>query len=1179
MTGGPPHTDSDHVVAEVWAEVLRLPEVFDDDNFLELGGHSLLATRVLARLRDRLGVHLTADSLLDAADLRQFCDLVAEAGAAATSVQLAVPGDELVLAPTQERLWFVHRIAPQSAAYNIVTVEHLHGPVAVEAFRAALLAVSERHQALRWRFPAPEGRPVVVVDDASAPLRVDDVRHLAPVDRAAAVERITAEEASTPVDIERDTVWRVRLVRLAEDDNVVVFTVHHIAFDGWSVDVLYRDLVRAYGQIVAGRVPTFSPLPADYADYARERQLWLDSPECAEQAAYWRERLAGAPAVLDLPADHARPPVQTYSGAEERTLLPAAAAEGIHRLARRSGVTPFVPMLAGFGLLLGRLAGVDDLVIGTPVAGRPRTEHEDLVGFFVDTVPVRIDLAGAPTGRELVARVGQSLSGALAHQELPFHRLVDELSPPRDPSRNPVVQVLFNAYTFAKADLSLAGTLSESMRPPLPGALFDLTMYVDERDGELQLHLVYNPDLFDRPRMTALLEQFAGVLGALAERPDEASATYSLASDASVAPAGRPSSSATSVPTLLDGLEAGLRRRPVALATVDAERALSHAELDAHADRLAGALRASGVGPGSVVGVWATRTVAIPAALLGVLRAGAAFCVLDPAYPASRLAAQVKIAGIGALVLAGAGNLPESVVQATAGLPVLSALAPEPVSSAAPVPPAPAPAPAAGDAAADDVPPAYVAFTSGTTGRPRGIVGGPEPLAHFFDWYARTFEVGPSDRVAVLSGLAHDPLLRDLLLPVWCGASSHLPPPELLVDPQRLRGWLAQAAVTVVHLTPQMVRLIASGADAAVPLPAIRLVSVGGDIFTDADVAALRRLAPNARIVNGYGATETPQLAAWCEVTDVASPRPAAAPRPVPVGTGAESTRLLVRSAGGTVAGVGELGEVWVESPYLARGYLGDPQVTGERFVAGAYRTGDLGRLLPDGGVVLAGRSDDQVKIRGFRVELAEVAAACTACPDVADAVAVLRHDLGPVPTLVAYLVAAPSAELDVADIARALRRSLPEAAVPASYVVLDRFPLTPNGKVDRAALPAPTADRPSPTTFVKARSEMERTVGAVWQEVLGLSRVGAHDNFFDLGGSSLALVAAHARLQALLGRDIAITDLFRHPTVSTLANHLEHGRAQASMLVNAAARADIRRARQHQRAAVGARRSASRVA
>jgi hypothetical protein len=640
------------VVAEVWAEVLDLPEVGTDDNFLECGGHSLLATRVIARLRDRLGVVLTADALLDSGSLGEFSELVdaAQGGlqpaAAASTRTEADEGGERVLAPTQERLWFVHRLAPQSPAYTVLTVERVHGPVSPEHLRTALLAVSQRHEVLRWTFPGHAGRPQVVVNPPAAPLRVDDLRGRPEPERTAAAERILAEEAADPVDLEQGPMWRVRLVRLADDEQLLIFAVHHIVFDGWSIEVLYRDLSAAYAAVAAagGHPAALPPLGYGYADYARERRSDLEGDGFAEQLAYWRERLAGVPLVLDLPRDRARPAVQTYRGAEESAILPDTVAAELHDLARACGVTPFVPLLSGFGLLLGRLAGVDDLLVGTPVAGRSRTEHEDLVGFFVDTVPVRIDLTCAPTGRDLVRRVGESLRGALAHQELPFHRLVEELAPPRDPSRSPVVQVLFNGYTYAEANLSLPGTSSEPVDPPLTGSLFDLTMYADERGGgplrsghagQLQLRLVYNPDLYDEDRMQALLAQYVRLLGTLVAQPDEQAAAYPLA-----APADEPAAPADDygAPDLREGLGSGLHLDPTAVAVADGHRTLHYGELDLHAHRLASALGAAGVGPGDVVAIWAGRTVALPVALLGVLRAGVAFTVLDPSYPHSPLA-------------------------------------------------------------------------------------------------------------------------------------------------------------------------------------------------------------------------------------------------------------------------------------------------------------------------------------------------------------------------------------------------------------------------------------------------------------------------------------------------------------------------------------------------------------
>ncbi|MEV4531428.1 amino acid adenylation domain-containing protein [Streptosporangium sp. NPDC049304] len=1150
-------------LAGIWARVLDAPPPGPDDDFFERGGHSLRAMRLVSAIRAELGRDVSVEDVYTArtygalssgVENAPFSDVentllsgvenapsrepAGETPPAKTSASSAIPAPP-TLSPAQRRMWFVERLAPDTPAHNIAMAERVRGPLDHGALRSALESVVARHETLRWRITSRDGVPhVSVVPPGGVPLPLDDLSALAhpettqkntskPASETApeavpettpktapgaapktalekALETVLETEARTRFDLARDPLLRARLIRLAEDDHVLAVTAHHIVFDGWSQDVFYRDLSAAYRGDLRG------PAGASFADYAR----WARERSDGDGVDWWREHLKDAPMVLDLPRDTPRPPVQTFFGALRTAEIDNETGDRVRRLAVRLGVTPYPVLLAAFAQLLSRLSGQRDLLVGTPYADRGHVAFESLIGMCVRMLPLRLRQDPEVSFEEHVRRCRDELAEVVSHGDVPLERVVEALRVPRDLGRNPVTQVLFNMYNFAEAKLDLPGCVTEPLPAGLPGALFDLTMYVSERGDGYALQLVYNPDLFSAARMDALLAGYAHLLGDLLADPGQA------AREARLTP-GEPAAALPvwDGPGPLDTLHGDV-------VVEGAGRILGHAELTALRRRTTSALRAAGVEPGQAVAVLAARVPELPGLLLGVLATGARWVILDPAHPAPVLARQAAAAGAVATVRCpGAPPL--------AGLPEIAL----PQTS----PPETAPHPERG----------YLSLTSGTTGDPKPVVTGEGPLAHFVAWYAATFAVTPADRFALLSGLAHDPALRDVFVPLATGARLCVPEGELLRDPVRLVAWLREHRVTVVHLTPQLARMLCG---TGAMLPGVRLVATGGDRLTHADAARLRRLVPAARLVAFYGTTETPQAHAWYEIPS--GVRESA--EPVPAGRGIEGSELVVTAEHGGRAGVGELGEVVVRSTNLANGYL-DAELTRLRFTGDAFATGDLGRLNPDGTVTIAGRRDDQVKIRGFRVELGEVEAALSAHPEVRAAVAVADRDERRETVLHAYAVPrrpgpAPPRLLDH------LRAVLPEHAVPAEVFVVPALPLTPNGKVDRAALRRPVS-RPGGEAGGEVSGPTERAVAEVWRAVLGVPRVGAADNFFEIGGHSLAIAAVQARLGRALGREIPIVDLFRHPTIRALAAHLDGGGPTAG-LDRAARRLAVRRDR-----------------
>lgn len=1134
-------------LAGIWARVLEAPDPVAEDDFFARGGHSLRAMRLVSAVRAELGRDISVEEVYAARTFGALASGVADAPPAVAGRVSA--GEAPVLSAAQRRMWFVERLAPETPAHNIAMAERIRGPLDHGALRRALTAVVARHEALRWRIVASGGVPCVSVAPAGeVPLPLVDLSPQVVEAREAALAELLEAEARTRFDLAAGPLLRARLVRLADDDHVLAVTVHHLVFDGWSQDVFYRDLGVAY------RGGVLEPAGAGFADYVR----WSRERADGGGLEWWRGHLRDAPVVVDLPRDTARPPVQTFRGAVRRAELDGALGGRVGELAARLGVTPYPVLLAAFGELLSRLSGQRDLVVGTPYADRGDVAFESLVGMCVRVLPLRLRLDGAASFEEQVACCRDELAAVVAHGDVPLDRVVEALRVPRDLGRNPVTQVLFNMYNFAEARLDLPDCVAEPLAAGLPGSLFDLTLYVSELGDGYALQLVYNPDLFSAARMDALLAGYACLLGDLLDRPDAAVERARLAAEPEPVPLP-----VWEGPGLLDALHGDV-------VVEGAGRVLDRAGLASLRRRVAGAVRAAGVGPGEAVGVLAARVPELPGLLLGVLAGGARWVILDPAYPQAVLARQAAVAGVRAVVRCpGAPPLP--------GLPEI--LLPDDGGSE--------------DDRSEDGGPAeepypergYLSLTSGTTGDPKPVVTGEGPLAHFVHWYAVTFGVTPADRFALLSGPAHDPALRDLFVPLATGARLCVPERELVRDPVRLAAWLREHRVTVLHLTPQLARMLCGTGGV---LPQVRLVATGGDRLTRADAVRLRRLVPGARLVAFYGATETPQAHGWYEVPE--DLRESA--EPVPAGRGVEGSELVVLAGHGGRAGVGELGEVVVRSVNLADGYL-DAGLTRLRFApdlpgAGGpgagepgagepgaevretpgaaargrvrvFRTGDLGRLNPDGTVTVVGRRDDQVKVRGFRVELGEVEAALAAHPEVRSAAAVVDRGEGREAVLYAYAV--PRRPGTAAQrLLEHLRQVLPEHAVPAEVVVLAALPLTPNGKIDRAALRRP-APRPESGAGGELSGPTERAVAEVWRAVLGVPRVRPTDNFFEIGGHSLAIAAVQARLVAVVGREVPIVDLFRHPTIRDLAAHLDGG-GHAPGLDRAARRLAVRRDR-----------------
>jgi amino acid adenylation domain-containing protein len=1126
----PPRTPLEEMLAGIWAEVLGVDRVGLGDSFFELGGHSLKAIQVVARLRSALGIELPLQPLFEAPRLE---DLVRHVGAALGQGQPAPAlgpirrDSDLPLSFAQERLWFLDRLDPESPTYNLPVAWRLKGELSVPALHTAFAEVVRRHEALRTVFDDSPGTPIqVVLPPAGPSLPVVDLRGLPEPQRLSEARRLTAVEGRRPFDLRRGPLMRPILLAAGEREHVLIVGMHHIVSDGWSMGVLRTELAVLYGSVLTGHPASLPDLPVQYPDYAVRQREWLCGEALERLLGYWRDRLTGA-ATLELPTDRPRPAVRSPRGGRIGFRVLAATVQPLIARGRGAGATPFMVLLATFQTLLHRLTGEEDVVVGTPVAGRDRVELEPLIGFFVNILPLRCRLSGELRFLDLLGRVREATLQAYAHQDLPFEKLVEELQPVRDLARTPLFQVSFIFQNTPRAPVEMPG-LSRTPVPVETGtAKLDLALAVTEEASGLAGLVEYDLVLFDAATMHRFAGHFVSLLTAVA-----ADAGRSLSSLPLLSSMERRqilvdwNATAAEIPAaqLHEPFEAQTESSPETVAAVCGSEVLTYAELNCRANRLAHHLRRLGVGPEVPVGLCAERSPEMLVGLLAVLKSGGFYVPLDPAYPRERLAYVLEDAGAPVLLTQSHLRrvLPEARRARVIELDAADVWAGESAGDPEPL--------------AEAENPAYAIYTSGSTGRPKGVQVRHRGAVNFLAAMARRPGLGSGDVLLAVTTLSFDIALLELLLPLWTGARVVIASREEAVDGARLAELLASSQATVMQATPATWRmLLEAGWQGRAELRAF----CGGEALPR-DLAE-RLLARVRQVWNLYGPTET---TVWSAVHPLAPGAGA-----VPVGRPIANTEIYVLDGACEPAPVGVPGELWIGGDGLARGYLGRPDLTADRFVPDPfgrpggrlYRTGDLARWLPGGELEFLGRLDHQVKIRGFRIEPGEIEAVLERHPEVAQSVVVAREDAPGDQRLVAYMVARPEAPPAAAELREWLRGELPQYMLPAAFVVLEKLPLTPNGKVDRKALPAPDPAQAAPAPdYVAPRTSTERLICSVWQEVLGMEKVGLRHNFFDLGGHSLLLVRVLGRLRAELSRsDLTLVHLFNYPDVDSLARFL----------------------------------------
>ncbi len=1132
-----PRTPAEEILAGIWAQVLKVERVGVRDNFFALGGHSLLATRVVSRIRAAFGVEVPLRSVFEAPDLAGLAErvdaAVREGAGMGAPPLLRVPRDRPLPASfAQQRLWFIQQMEPSSSAYNMPYAMRLRGALDLGAMERALDAVRARHESLRTVFAFEEGVPVQVVEPPRPRrLAVEDLTALAPEARAWTARERARAEAATPFDLAREPLLRARLLHLDDDDWGLLLTLHHIVTDGWSTGILMGELSAFYTAIAAGREARLPALPVQYPDYAAWQRGWLAGPVLERQLEFWREQLGDAPPLLELPTDRPRPPVQSPRGAHRTFAVSERATTALRELTGREGATVFMTLLAGWQALLARWSGQDDVLVGTPIAGRNRVETEGLIGFFVNTLVLRAGLSGAPSLRQLLAQVRETTLGAYAHQDIPFEKLVEELAPERSLAHTPLFQVMFILQNNERGSLELGGLGVETLGHEAETTHFDLSLAMVEGRSRLVGAASYRTELFDADTIDRMLAQYVTLLERAAAEPDRPLAELPLLAGAEreevLVRWNRTTADASAGLCIHELVEAQARRTPGAVALVaDGER-VTFAELDRDSARVARFLRGAGVGPETRVGIFLERTPAMVAALLGVLRAGGTYVPLDPAYPRERTAATLADSAARVVLTQEslAGALPPDhgarVVRLDADAAMLDGTG--------------------DDGAPSGVDPenaAYLIYTSGSTGRPKGVVIRHRSAVAMLAWAAETFSAGERAGLLASTSISFDISVFEIFLPLSTGGTVVLARNVL-----QLPELAAAGTVTLVNTVPSAwAELLRVG---AVP-ESVRTVNLAGEPVSAALARDTWALGHVHRVVNLYGPSEDTTYSTWAEVDDGE-----VAP---PIGRPLHGTRFYVLDRALQPVPRGVRGELYLAGVGLARGYLDRPELTAERWVpdpfGGArsgermYRTGDLAWLRRDGQLEYAGRADQQVKVRGFRIEPGEIEATLLGHPAVREAVVVAREDAPGDRRLVGYVVPAEGAAPAEAELRGWLRERLPEHMVPAALVPLGSLPLTPSGKTDRRALPAPSRLEEG-GDFVAPRDATEEGLARIWEEVLRRSPVGVHDNFFDLGGHSLLVMQVVSRVRTVFGVELPIPALFERPTVAGLAALLAERQAQ----------------------------------
>jgi amino acid adenylation domain-containing protein len=1129
----PPRTPTEEIVAGIWASVLGVERAGVHDDFFDLGGHSLRATQAAARIRDAFTMDLPIQAVFEnrtVAALAKAIDAARqeEQKRLAPPLQPVTRDGELPLSFAQQRLWFLDQLEPGSPMYNIPLALRIEGPLEVTVLEESMSEVVRRHEILRSTFRSDLGKPVLtIMPPAPFELSVIDLSGEIGDARDTRLHEMAEQESQTPFDLEKGPLLRARMIRLDHEQHVLLLTMHHIIADEWSALVLMRELGSLYEQIREGNSGSLPPLPIQYTDYAHWQREYLNESVLEQQVSYWRKQLHGAPPILEMPIDKARPSVQSFNGATVSLEIGADLRDAVADVSAQEGVTIFMTLLAGFQALLHRYTAQHDILVGSPIANRTQTATESLIGFFVNTLVLRANFHGDPTFRDIVRQSREVCLAAYAHQDVPFEKLVEELQPDRDLSHSPLFQVAF-VYQSQSVTADRIGDLSLTpLGTDSATAKLDLTLMVHGKDDGFGLSLEYNCDLFTEATAHRLLRHFESLLKDAVSEPDQRVSRLQLLSDEERASMlVQWNETAAEYPDSVcvhERFEQLVQKYPDVLAVMAGAESLTYRELDRRANQLSRYLRGLGVGPEMLVGVCMERSLEMVIGVVGILKAGAGFVPLDPTYPAERLGYMIQDSGLSVLLTQ--EELCEELASYEVRLVPLDSswetIAREEKTSP--------------EVKTLPTNLAYAIYTSGSTGKPKGALLQHQGLCNLATAQIQAFGVGPASRILQFSSLSFDASVWETVMALLSGATLVMANRESLATGQGLLEVLREHHISTVTLPPSVLAVVPEE-----PLPELRALITAGEKCTP---DLVERWGEGRNFFNAYGPTETTVCASMLRVDERYEEGP-------PIGRPILNTRIYLLDQSLEAVPVGVAGELHVGGIGLARGYLGRPDLTAERFmpdpfsgVEGArlYKTGDLARYLPDGNIDFMGRIDDQVKVRGFRIELGEIEAVLGLHPAIRDVVVIVREDIAGDKRIVAYVVPRSADSPASSELRSFLREQVPEFMVPSTFVFLDEMPLMPNGKIDKRALPVPERSRDDlENVYVGPRNDAEDRLTELSAKLLGMEKVGVHDDFFELGGHSLLATQLISRVRQEFDVEIPLRAIFAAPTVAGLAEKIE---------------------------------------
>jgi amino acid adenylation domain-containing protein len=1060
-----------------------------------------------------------------------------------------------VLSNSQELLWLLSQVFDDGIAYNAPGAFHLEGPLDLEVLRRCFEALIERHEILRTTYAVMDGRPMQVVGSAApVDLNVVDLRDHPPDEREAEAQKILKEESRFAFDLVNGPVMRATVIQLSGNENILMLNLHHVATDGYSRSALFRDLSVFYDAFANEQSPLLPTLPIQYADYAVWQRAWLQTGVADAQRAYWERQLAGAPSRLDLPTDFPKPPVRSYLGDHMSMMLDMPAREGLRAAARRSDATLFVALLALFSTLLSRYSGQEDIVIGTPFAGRNRTELESMVGYFINPLALRVDLSGDPTFSELLVRARETTLEAFQNADVPYETVVRATNPERDLSQTPVFQAMIvyhnPAWQEDRPRFEPQGIRCTEISHEKGWSKFDVLLGVSERKIGMNTTWEYSTELFKAATVNRMTEHFRTLAESAAIGSDRRLSQLSMLSESErsrvLVSWNGPSAQPAPSDTVKDLFEAQVARTPNAEAVVFGDERLTFSQLNRRANRIASLLGSRGVGPGKLVGILMQKSTDLVATVLGVMKAGGAYVPLDPMYPTDRL--EFMLADSKPDVLVTQTTLPGPLPHTQAAVIALDA--PEALNGTSEQDLSPS-------SCGEDL--AYVIYTSGSTGQPKGAMITNRSLVSVYFAYEREYRLRELRAHLQMASPSFDVFTGDVIRSLLAGAKLVLCPVDVVIDPAQVYELMVREGVDAGEFVPATASLLFDYVEReGKPLQFLKFLAIGGEPWRNDRYAQFKRLlGPATRLVNSYGLTEATMDSTYFEPSPDTELSPG---RFVPIGHPLPNSRVYVLDGNLEPQPIGIPGELCIGGAGVARGYMNRPELTAERFIpdpfcedpdARMYRTGDLARWLADGTIEFIGRSDRQLKIRGFRIEPGEIEAVLERHPAVRASAVTDREDESGAARLVAYLVAADQREPPAPDELRAFAAErLPAYMIPSAWVLLGELPRTPNGKVDLNALPDPQFNRAAQTgEFVPARTASERELVAIWREILDVEEIGTNDNFFALGGHSLLAVRLFARIEDRLGVRLPLATLFQSATIAELARMIDRQRSSTQVI------------------------------